>query len=54
MELIKSLSTSELLFYGGITTMVIALIITLSSIFAFTVSGLKIKRQLEKEYGDTK
>lgn len=48
------LSISEQLFYGGIAMMLFAVLITGIAICVFSISGKRIKRQLENEYGKQK
>lgn len=43
--------SSEMLFQGGITLMAAAVILMLVSFAIFFVSGRKLKKQLEEEYG---
>lgn len=45
------LSSSELLFYGGIIIILLAVIAAGICSAIFLTSGKKLKRQLEKEYG---
>lgn len=45
------LSGSELLFYGGLATMGAAVAAALLCIVIFRVSGRKLKKKLEQEYG---
>ena len=42
---------SELLFYGGILLMVLAVILACIFIVIFTVTGRRIKKKLYEEYG---
>lgn len=45
------LSGSELLFYGGIALMILAAVIAVLCFVIFHVTGSRIKKRLEKEYG---
>ncbi|MBD5552386.1 MAG: hypothetical protein HDQ96_14650 [Lachnospiraceae bacterium] len=45
------LSVSELILYGGISAMVLSGILALLCITVFSITGRKLKEQLEKEYG---
>ncbi len=45
------MQNSELLFYGGILVMGIAVIIMLISLVIFHITGRRIKKRLEEEYG---
>lgn len=42
---------SELLFYGGLTVMGAAAALTLAGILIFTITGKRIRKRLEQEYG---
>ena len=44
-------TTSEILFYGGIVVMVLAILTGGISSIVFWRSGKKLKEQLEQEYG---
>lgn len=46
-----ALSESELLFYGGIVIMAAAGLLAAVSAAVFTVTGKKIRKKLEQEYG---
>lgn len=46
-----NLSGSELLFYGGILAMVLSVAAGLICITVFSITGRRLKEQLEKEYG---
>ena len=46
-----ALSVSELILYGGIAAMVLSGILALLCITVFSITGRKLKEQLEKEYG---
>lgn len=46
-----NLSVSEVLLYGGITAMAAAVIIVTAGIIVFTLTGAKLKKKLEEEYG---
>lgn len=48
----NGLSQSETLMYIGIAVMVLACILAVASIIIFTITGRKIKRKLNKEYGE--
>lgn len=45
-------SESEVLLYGGIALMSIAIILAIISIVTFVLTGWKIKSRLEKDYGE--
>ena len=45
------LSGSELLFYGGIVVMVMAVVFAVVCIVVFLFSGKRLKKILEQEYG---
>lgn len=45
------LSGNELLLYGGLAVMALSLVLAVVCIAVFAVTGRKIKRQLEQEYG---
>ena len=45
------LSVNELLLYGGLAVMALSLVLALICIAVFVVTGRKIKRRLEQEYG---
>ncbi len=45
------LSSSEMLFYGGIAVMVVAVVALLIALPVFKSTGKKINKQLEQEYG---
>lgn len=42
---------SEMLFYGGVIGMAIAAITTVACAVIFSVTGKRLKRKLEQEYG---
>lgn len=46
------LPESEVLFYGGIAVMSVAVVLALLCIIVFTLSGRRIRRKLEQEYGE--
>ncbi len=46
------LSGSEMLFYGGIAVMASAGILAVLSMIIFTLTGKKLRRKLEQEYGE--
>ncbi len=46
-----SLNSSEILFYSGIMLMVLAVILTITFLIIFRLSGKKLKKTLEQEYG---
>ncbi len=46
-----SLSSSELLFYGGIVVMGMTAILTVVCTVIFIISGKRLKKILEREYG---
>lgn len=45
------LSGSERLFYGGITVMTAAALLSLLCVAVFTFTGKKLRKKLEQEYG---
>ncbi len=45
------LSTSQLLFYGGIAGIAVSVIAMAVSAAVFKATGRKIRKDLEKEYG---
>lgn len=47
----SGLSGSELLFYGGIAVMLLAVMAGVLAAVAFTVSGRRLRRKLEEEFG---
>lgn len=46
------LSGSELLFYGGLAIMVIAVLLAMVCAVLFRLSGRRLKKKLEQEYGE--
>ena len=42
---------TEILFYGGLTCMAAAAVLGILSAVIFTVTGRRLKRKLEEEYG---
>lgn len=50
-EVLMDLSVSELLFYLGIAVMAFTAFATIICIIGFKISGGKIKKKLESEYG---
>ncbi|MBR1702565.1 MAG: hypothetical protein IJ716_11490 [Lachnospiraceae bacterium] len=44
-------SVTELFFYGGIATMVTAVVLAILCIIIFSVTGKQIRRKLEQDYG---
>lgn len=46
-----SLNSSDILFYSGIMIMIFAVIIALACFVIFRISGKKLKKTLEQEYG---
>lgn len=46
------ISYSELLFYWGIALMVMAVLVAVICIVLFRCSGKRLKKRLEKEYGN--
>lgn len=44
-------SISERLLYGGTAAMAAAAVMTLAGIVIFTLTGRKLRRKLEEEYG---
>ncbi len=45
------LSGSELLFYSGIVVMVVSAVLAVICVVLFVVTGRKLKKKLEEEYG---
>lgn len=45
------LSSSEMLLYGGIAIMVASAVLAILCIVIFKMTGRKLKRKLEQEYG---
>ncbi|MBQ7774505.1 MAG: hypothetical protein IJ379_01160 [Lachnospiraceae bacterium] len=45
------MSGSELLFYGGIGIMIAAVLLAVICIVIFSLTGRKLKKKLEKEFG---
>jgi uncharacterized membrane protein len=43
--------TGEILFYCGVALMVMALVMAIISIVIFSITGEKLKKKLEKDYG---
>lgn len=48
---IMNLSVSEKLLYGGIAGMAVVAALVITGIVIFAITGRKIKRKLEEEYG---
>ena len=46
-----SFTTSEILFYGGIALVSFAVFFALACIIIFKITGQKLKKTLEQEYG---
>lgn len=46
-----NVSVSELLFYGGLIGMGTTMILALLAAVIFRITGKKLKRKLEEEYG---
>lgn len=46
-----NLSVSERLLYGGITAMAAVAVIVAAGIVIFTITGRKLRKKLEEEYG---
>lgn len=44
-------SVTEIFFYGGIVTMIVAVVLAILCIIIFTVTGKQIRRKLEQDYG---
>lgn len=42
---------SEMLFYGGIAIMAAAAVLTVACVVLFTITGRRIRKRLEQEYG---
>jgi len=51
MGIRMNLPVSESLLYGGIAAMAAVAVITAAGIVIFTVTGQRLKRKLEEEYG---
>lgn len=47
----EELSRSELLFYGGIALMVAAAALAILALIVFRISGCRLRKKLEQEYG---
>ncbi len=45
------LTESELLLYGGIGIMALATVLAATCILIFSLTGKKLRKKLEKEYG---
>lgn len=50
----NSLSGSELLLYGGLTGMGIVVVLALAAVVVFAVTGRRLAKKLEEEYGKTR
>ncbi|MCD7807103.1 MAG: hypothetical protein LUH19_07160 [Lachnospiraceae bacterium] len=48
---IANLNSSEMLVYGGIALMVLAVFLTMVCLICFHIGGRRLKRKLEQEYG---
>lgn len=48
----NSLSESELLFYGGLAAMGIAVVLMAACALIFALTGRKLKERLKAEYGE--
>ena len=48
------LGSSELLFYGGIALMLLAVVLAAAAIACFCITGKRLKNKLEQEYGRRK
>ena len=48
----SGLSASQLLFYGGIGVMALTVLAAVLAGVAFTLSGRRLRRKLEEEYGE--
>lgn len=46
------MSSGEMLIYVGIAIMVVVIVLTIICISIFRITGRKLKRQLEEEYGE--
>ena len=44
-------SSSELLFYGGVAVMALAALGGVTATIVFTLSGRRLRRKLEQEFG---
>ena len=53
MELFD-LSDSELLFYGGIALMIAAVVLSILCVVVFRITGRRLHKKLEQEYGKLK
>ena len=51
-NVLASLLTSEILFYGGIAAMAAAVLMTVLCIVVFCITGKRIKKKLIREYGE--
>ncbi|MCD7836421.1 MAG: hypothetical protein LUG83_07210 [Lachnospiraceae bacterium] len=47
----SGLSESEILLYAGLAIMAAALILTVGCVVVYTVTGRRLKRKLNREYG---
>ena len=47
----SGLSGSELLFYGGISVMLLAVAAAILAAVLFAISGRRLRRKLEEEFG---
>lgn len=47
----QDLSESELLFYGGLAIMAAAVFLAVICIVSLSITGHKIRKKLEQEYG---
>lgn len=47
----NELSGSEWLFYGGISVMILTVVLAVLRIAIYILSGKKLKKKLEQEYG---
>lgn len=45
------LSSSEIIFYSGIMVMAAACVLAVICVAVFTVTGKRLKKRLEQEYG---
>lgn len=46
-------STTEVLFYGGLGIMAAAVVLGAVAVVFFRITGKRIRRRLEKEYGNS-
>lgn len=49
--MIRALSSSEILFYGGMVGMAVTIFMLVVMLVVFRITGNRLKRKLEQEYG---